>query len=69
LTLPFDEGKPPAINGVGGISHKGAKAGNASHHCSLPRVPTRGTLSIDGAPVGRVDAASSFRVDRLPLRI
>jgi predicted secreted hydrolase len=48
LTLTLDEGKPPVINGGGGISQKGAQAGNASHYYSLTRMPTRGTVSIDG---------------------
>jgi predicted secreted hydrolase len=49
--LTLDEGKPPAINGVGGISQKGARAGNASHYYSITRMPTRGTLSIDGTAI------------------
>ena len=36
------------MNGVGGISQKGARPGNASHYYSLTRMPTRGTLVIDG---------------------
>ncbi len=36
----LDEGKPPAINGLNGISQKGAQAGNASHYYSLTRMPT-----------------------------
>jgi len=51
VTLTLDEGKAPAINGTGGISQKGARAGNASHYYSLTRMPTRGTVSIDGATV------------------
>jgi len=48
VELVLDEGKPPAINGIGGISQKGAQPGNASHYYSLTRMPTRGTLEIDG---------------------
>ena len=44
----LEEGKPPAINGVNGISQKGARAGGASHYYSLTRMPTRGSLTIDG---------------------
>jgi len=40
--------KPPAINGINGISQKGALAGNASHYYSLTRMPTIGTISVDG---------------------
>ena len=48
VDLILDEGKPPAINGINGISQKGAMAGNASHYYSLTRMPTRGTIVIDG---------------------
>jgi predicted secreted hydrolase len=51
IDFTLDEGKPPAINGVNGISQKGAQAGNASHYYSLTRMPTRGTLTIDGERV------------------
>ena len=45
IDLVLDEGKPPAINGINGISQKGAQAGNASHYYSLTRMPTRGTIT------------------------
>jgi predicted secreted hydrolase len=48
LDLVLEAGKPPAINGVNGISQKGARPGNASHYYSLTRMPTRGTLTIAG---------------------
>jgi predicted secreted hydrolase len=48
VDLVLDEGKGPAINGVDGISQKGARPGNASHYYSLTRMPTRGTLVLDG---------------------
>lgn len=48
VDLVLDEGKPPAINGMNGISQKGAQAGNASHYYSLTRMPTRGFLVLDG---------------------
>jgi predicted secreted hydrolase len=51
LDLVLDEGKAPVIQGIGGISQKGAQAGNASHYYSLTRMPTRGTLTIDGERV------------------
>ena len=44
----LDEGKTPAINGINGINQKGAREGNASHYYSLTRMPTRGTLMIEG---------------------
>jgi predicted secreted hydrolase len=48
VELVLDEGKPPAINGVNGISQKGEATGNASHYYSLTRMPTRGAIVIDG---------------------
>ena len=42
IDLVLDEGKPPAINGINGISQKGAQPGNASHYYSLTRMPTHG---------------------------
>ena len=48
IDLVLDPGKPPAINGINGISQKGAQAGNASHYYSLTRMPTRGTITVDG---------------------
>jgi len=51
IELTLDEGKPPAINGRNGINRKGAEAGNASHHYSLTRMPTTGTIVIDGKRV------------------
>jgi predicted secreted hydrolase len=48
VELALDEGKAPAINGVDGISQKGAQVGNASHYYSLTRMPTRGAITIDG---------------------
>jgi predicted secreted hydrolase len=48
IELVLDPGKPPAVNGIGGISQKGAQAGNASHYYSLTRMPTRGRITVDG---------------------
>jgi predicted secreted hydrolase len=48
IDLVLGEGKPPAINGIDGISQKGAAAGNASHYYSVTRMPTKGTLVVDG---------------------
>jgi predicted secreted hydrolase len=48
VQLTLDEGKRPAVNGVGGISQKGARPGNASHYYSITRMPTRGTIMVDG---------------------
>ena len=51
VDLVLDEGKAPVVHGQNGISQKGAKTGNASHYYSLTRMPTRGTLSVDGETV------------------
>ncbi|MCI0623321.1 MAG: carotenoid 1,2-hydratase [Acidobacteria bacterium] len=48
LTLVLSEGKRPVMHGVRGISQKGSEAGNASHYYSLTRMPTQGTLALDG---------------------
>jgi predicted secreted hydrolase len=48
LALVLSEGKRPVIHGKRGISQKGNAAGNASHYYSLTRMPTRGTLTLDG---------------------
>jgi predicted secreted hydrolase len=48
LSLVLEEGKPAAVNGVNGVSQKGSQPGNASHYYSLTRMPTRGTLLVDG---------------------
>jgi len=36
----------PALHGKQGLAKKGARPGQASYYYSLPRLPTRGTLSI-----------------------
>jgi predicted secreted hydrolase len=51
IDLVLDPGKAPAINGINGISQKGAQAGNASHYYSMTRMPTRGAISVDGERV------------------
>ena len=48
VDLVLAPGKPPAVNGADGISQKGARPGNASHYYSLTRMPTRGTIVVDG---------------------
>jgi predicted secreted hydrolase len=48
VELVLNEGKPPVINGINGISQKGSQAGNASHYYSLTRMPTRGAVFVDG---------------------
>ena len=48
INLVLDEGKPPVVHGIDGINQKGAQPGNASHYYSLTRMPTKGTIAIDG---------------------
>ncbi len=48
VDLILDEGEPPVVNGTNGISQKGSQPGNASHYYSVMRMPTRGTLTIEG---------------------
>ena len=48
IDLMLDEGRALALHGEGGYSRKGAAPGNASHYYSLTRMPTRGTLTLDG---------------------
>ncbi len=48
VEFTLGEGKPPAINGINGVSQKGSRPGNASHYYSMTRMPTKGTLTIDG---------------------
>ena len=48
VELVLAEGKGPVVNGLNGISQKGAQAGNASHYYSLTRMPTRGAITVDG---------------------
>lgn len=51
IDLELDPGKPPVRHGRDGYSQKGSDAGNASHYYSLTRMPTRGTLTVDGRTV------------------
>lgn len=51
VELELEGGKPPVLNGREGLSRKGAEPGNASYYYSLTRMPTRGTLILDGREV------------------
>ncbi len=48
LSLSLDEGKPPLLQGDHGLSQKTEGEGNASYYYSLTRMPTRGTVTVDG---------------------
>jgi predicted secreted hydrolase len=61
VELLLEEGKPPVVNGLNGISQKGARPGNASHYYSLTRMPTRGAITIDGE---RFEVAGESWMDR-----
>ncbi|HRJ08586.1 MAG TPA: lipocalin-like domain-containing protein, partial [Prosthecobacter sp.] len=49
LELELEKAKPPVFHGRDGISQKGPTPGNASHYYSFTRLPTRGTVTMDGA--------------------
>jgi predicted secreted hydrolase len=51
IDLRLEEDRPPVLQGDRGYSRKGSDPGNASYYYSVPRMPTRGTLSIDGRAV------------------
>ncbi|WP_396627166.1 lipocalin-like domain-containing protein [Luteitalea sp.] len=57
LDLTLAPGKAPVLQGDRGYSRKGVDAGNASHYYSLTRMPTTGTMRIDGRTVA-VEGAS-----------
>jgi predicted secreted hydrolase len=48
LELALEEGKAPVLQGDHGLSQKGAEPGNASYYYSLTRMPSRGTVTVDG---------------------
>jgi predicted secreted hydrolase len=60
LDLVLDEGRRPVLQGDAGFSRKGAQPGNASHYYSLTRMPTRGTITLDGT---RYDVAGASWMD------
>ena len=49
LDLTLDAGKPPVLQGEDGLSQKGPEPGNASYYYSLTRMPTEGSIVLDGA--------------------
>jgi predicted secreted hydrolase len=48
LELVLEEGKPPVLQGERGLSQKSAEPGNASYYYSLTRMPSRGTVTVEG---------------------
>lgn len=51
VALRLDPGKPPVDEGSNGLSAKGQTEGNASRYYSLTRMPTIGTLTLNGKPI------------------
>ena len=48
VDLRLDAGKGRVLQGDRGLSRKGPGAGNASYYYSYPRMPTVGTVTVDG---------------------
>lgn len=48
VDLLLDTAKPLVLQGERGLSQKSAEPGNASYYYSLTRLPTRGTISLNG---------------------
>jgi predicted secreted hydrolase len=51
LDLHLTQNRPVVLHGDHGYSQKGSAAGNASYYYSLTRMPTTGTITIDGRAV------------------
>ena len=51
VDLQLAERRPAVLHGDRGYSQKGAASGNASYYYSLTRMPTTGTITIDGRPI------------------
>ena len=48
VDLRLEPGRGVTAHGEGGLSRKGADAGNVSHYYSMTRMPTSGHLVVDG---------------------
>lgn len=59
LDLVLNSAKPPIVHGANGVSQKSEAAGNASYYVSMTRMPTQGTLRINGERIP-VTGASWF---------
>ena len=44
----LDSAKPPVQHGAYGVSEKGDQPGNGSHYYSITRMPTSGSLTVEG---------------------
>ncbi|MEP7285534.1 MAG: lipocalin-like domain-containing protein [Chloroflexota bacterium] len=50
IDLTTKQLKPPALQGDHGLSAKSPEPGNASYYYSLTRLPTEGTITVNGTP-------------------
>ncbi|MDE0610964.1 MAG: hypothetical protein OXH77_13775 [Anaerolineaceae bacterium] len=48
IDFTLEQVKPPRLRGVDGYSRKGVEPHQASYYYSIPRLATRGTLTLDG---------------------
>jgi predicted secreted hydrolase len=48
FALQLEPAKPPTVQGQNGLSQKAAGMGHASHYFSLTRLPTGGSIQLDG---------------------
>ncbi|QSQ22464.1 carotenoid 1,2-hydratase [Pyxidicoccus parkwayensis] len=48
LELLLEPGKSPVLQGDRGLSQKGPERGNASYYYSMTRMPSRGTVRVEG---------------------
>ncbi len=51
VELVLEPTKPVVLHGAGGLSRKGPRPGQATYYASIPRLATRGTLTLGGRPV------------------
>lgn len=59
LDLSLEGGKPVVLEGPGGVSQKSATPGNASYYYSYTRMPTQGSITLDGQQIA-VSGSSWF---------
>jgi predicted secreted hydrolase len=50
IELDLEGSKPVVLNGAEGLSRKGSEPGNASYYYSIPRLASRGTITLAGVP-------------------
>jgi predicted secreted hydrolase len=52
IALDVAPGRGPILQGPGGVNAKGTAAGQASYYYSMTRLPTTGTITVDGKAFG-----------------